>query len=371
MEFYRANLAILVTANIYLLYRQHTKGRRDTESQLADLENHESPHIYAVYKFEKGIPENTVAAINSLLVLFFGRVCGGVCTTLLFSVFETWMISEYHERCLPLVGLRLSSVFGNLTTISYMVAIVSTFAGDLLIQHSRTQSAPFLAASVCCVGAAYLIARFWNENFGAQQTEGTLIEDVKKDILAMIRKPRIFALGVTSCFLEGTVYLFLFYWSEALKSTRMRAGPASGDPPFMLVLYSFMCATMIGSLIYTLLTAAQTLQGAFNVIMAVTLVASCCLSLGAVLQTESLLFWALCLFEVCVGAYLPSMAYLKSEVVEDGVRGRMYNLLRFPINVFVLVAYGLDEEGDAQRNRVFFVCSGLLLVAFLVARRNF
>ncbi|RYP24090.1 hypothetical protein DL767_008666 [Monosporascus sp. MG133] len=330
-----------------------------------------SPHIYAVYKFEKGIPENTVAAINSLLILFFGRVCGGVCTTLLFSVFETWMISEYHERCLPLVGLRLSSVFGNLTTISYMVAIVSTLVGDLLIQHSGTQTAPFLAASVCCVGAAYLIARFWNENFGTQQTERTWIEHVKRDILAMIRKPRIFALGIASCFLEGAVYLFLFYWSEALKSVRMRASPASGEPPFVLVLFSFMCATMTGSVIYTLLTAAQTPQGTFNVVMAVTVVASCCLFLGAVLQTESLLFWAFCLFEVFVGAYLPSMAYLKSEVVEDGVRGRMYSLLRFPINVFVLVAYGLDEKGDAQRNRILFVCSGLLLVAFVVARRNF
>ncbi|RYP44523.1 hypothetical protein DL768_009018 [Monosporascus sp. mg162] len=355
----------------------------------------QSPHIYAVYKFEKDIPENTVAAMyavtfasagisasfvgsladkfgrkracllycalyfvccltmlsSSLLILFFGRVCGGVCTAMLFSVFEAWMISEYHEKCLPLAGLRLGSVFGNLTTISYLVAIVSTLVGDLLIRHSGTQTAPFLAASVCCVGAAYLITRFWNENFGAQPTEGTWIEDVKRDILAMIRRPRIFALGVTSCFLEGTVYLFLFYWSEALKSTRMRTGPASGEPP----------------------VRARTLQfhGAFKVVMAVTVIVSCCLSLGAVLQTESLLFWALCLFEVCVGAYLPSMAYLKSEVVEDGVRGRMYSLLRFPINIFVLVAYALDEEGDAQRNRVFFVCSGLLLVAFLIARRSF
>ncbi|RYO86818.1 hypothetical protein DL764_008949 [Monosporascus ibericus] len=235
MEFYQVNLTVLVTANAYLLYWQHTKGGRDTESQLVDSENHgvedkgehhatrrrfqmnfffpyilavaadwlQSPHIYAVYKFEKGIPENTVAAI----------------TTLLFNVFETWMISEYHERCLPLVGLTLSSVFGNMTTISYMVAILSTLVGDLLIQQSGTQTAPFLAASVCCVGAAYLIARISNENFGAQQTERTWIEDVKRDILAMIWKPRIFALGVASCFLEGTVYLFLFYWSEALKST--------------------------------------------------------------------------------------------------------------------------------------------------------
>ncbi|RYP76626.1 hypothetical protein DL769_003586 [Monosporascus sp. CRB-8-3] len=367
----------------------------------------QSPRVYATYEFGKGIPENVVAAMyvvtfasagisasfvgsladkfgrkracllycalcfvsclsvlsDSLPILFFGRICGGVCTTLLLSVFEAWMVSEHHERCLPIFGLKLSSVFGNMTTISCTVTVVSTLAGDIIIQHSGSQTAPFLAASVCCVGAAYLIARFWNENFGARSTGGTWMGDVGEDTLVMTRKPRIFALGVMSCFFEGTVYLFLFY--------------------------CFMCATMAGSIIFTLLSAVHTTQGAFNVVMAVAVVAGCCLSLGGVLQTESLLFWALCLFEVCVGAYLPSMAYLKSEVVEDGVRGRTYSLLRFPINVFVLVAYGLrrlamhsthsrldgvlmgDLVGDVQRNRVFFVCSGLLLVAFLVARRNF
>lgn len=105
--------------------------------------------------------------------------------------------------------------------------------------------------------------------------------------------------------------------------------------------------------------------------MAVALVVSGCLSVAAMLRHESLVFWALCLLEGCVGAYFPAMAYLKSEAVEDGVRGRIYSILRFPLNVFVVVAHSLDEEGDAHRNHVFLVCAGLLLIAFLVLRRQY
>ena len=69
---------------------------------------------------------------DNLIILLFGRLCGGVSTTLLFSVFEAWMISEYHERGLESSGLELSSVFGNVTTLSCIVAIASGVVGDIL-----------------------------------------------------------------------------------------------------------------------------------------------------------------------------------------------------------------------------------------------
>jgi MFS transporter, MFS domain-containing protein family, molybdate-anion transporter len=79
----------------------------------------------------------------------------------------------------------------------------------------------------------------------------------------------------------------------------------------------------------------------------------------------------MCLIEVCVGAYFPSMSFLKSEVVDDGIRGRVYSILRFPLNVYVVVTHALDEEGDGHRNRVFMTSAFLLMVAFFVVRRGF
>ena len=98
---------------------------------------------------------------DSLLVLFFGRLTGGVSTTLLFSVFEAWMISTYHEQGLHTSGLELSTVFGNMTTLSCMVAIASGVFGDVLVTYSGTRTWPFMASCLCCVGAAFLISKIW------------------------------------------------------------------------------------------------------------------------------------------------------------------------------------------------------------------
>ena len=96
---------------------------------------------------------------DHLPTLFFGRVCGGVSTTLLFSVFETWMITEYYQQGLP--AEQLSSVFSGMTTLSSIVAILSGVIGDMLVELSGTRTWPFLAAGFCCVLAGFTISSLW------------------------------------------------------------------------------------------------------------------------------------------------------------------------------------------------------------------
>ena len=79
---------------------------------------------------------------------------------------------------------------------------------------------------------------------------------------------------------------------------------------------------------------------------AITL-ASCCYLLSTLLQREELIFWTFCLLEACIGAYLPSMTVLKEQIVEDGVRGKVYGMLRLPLNTFVVVTHSLSEEGKS------------------------
>lgn len=172
------------------------------------------------------------------------------------------------------------------------------------------------------------------------------MQDLKSGLSAILGDAKILSLGITSCFFEGTMYLFIFFWSAALKSARLQTG-STEDLPFGLIFSSFMCAMMTGSAIFTLQTSTKTVQSTTGTLMTVTLVVACCLSLAAMLQHERLLFWALCLLEGCIGAYFPSMAHLKSELIEDGIRGRVYSILRFPLNVFVVVAHSLDVEGKS------------------------
>jgi MFS family permease len=163
------------------------------------------PHIYALYKYHKHLPETTVAALyasgfvagalsasfvgqladkygrrnacllycviystacfsmlsDDLLVLFAGRACGGVSTTLLYSVFETWMIAEYHDQALGTYGLSLGSIFGKMTTLSGVVAIVSGVVGDVLVRSLDSKASPFMASVVCLVLAFVFISKRW------------------------------------------------------------------------------------------------------------------------------------------------------------------------------------------------------------------
>ena len=98
---------------------------------------------------------------NDLVILFLGRVCGGLSTTLLYSAFETWMLTEYHDRELELAGLKLSNMFGSMTIISCTVAVVSGVVGEILVSWTGSRISPFLA-SVACLGAAFLyMLRVW------------------------------------------------------------------------------------------------------------------------------------------------------------------------------------------------------------------
>ena len=63
------------------------------------------------------------------------------------------------------------------------------------------------------------------------------------------------------------------------------------------------------------------------------------------------------------------MGSLKNQLITDGNRGKVYGLLRLPLNVFVVVGHSLAEDGDRHRERVFLVCSGLLLGAVGVGGR--
>ena len=165
----------------------------------------QGPHIYAIYKYEKDIPERMVAALyasgfisgavsasfagqladrygrrlaclvycasyiltclsmfsNNLVVLVLGRLCGGVGTTLLYSVFEAWVITEYHSRALEHSGVALGGIFGYMTTLSCIIAIVSGVLGDVLVAQLGGRVWPFVASIVCCTLAAYYMWIRW------------------------------------------------------------------------------------------------------------------------------------------------------------------------------------------------------------------
>ena len=63
------------------------------------------------------------------------------------------------------------------------------------------------------------------------------------------------------------------------------------------------------------------------------------------IQQEIYRFLALCIFEMCVGLYSPSVAYLKGKLISSERRGKIYGLMRVPLNLFVLASLSTANEG--------------------------
>ncbi|KAK0742336.1 hypothetical protein B0T21DRAFT_409157 [Apiosordaria backusii] len=301
---------------------------------------------------------------SSIPVLFIGRVLGGVGTSLLFTVFESFLVSDFKNRGLE--G-RLGETFGTMSTLNSLVAIASGVGSEGLVSVCGTRRAPFWVAAGVLGLAGGVISYTWKENYAQPLTT---TKDNKKDdnlkastsLLKTLLNPTILALGLSTTIFEGSMYLFVFFWAPALQSSS-RAGTSL---PYGVIFAAFMASTLASSLLFARITSKLSFS---SLLLALLGVSSGCFFLVASLSSRNgssqLTFWIFCLFEACVGVYFPTMGYLKGKLIEDGVRSQVYGFLRIPLNVFVVVALLVTGRMESEKAfvGVFRVCSVLLLVA--------
>lgn len=67
---------------------------------------------------------------------------------------------------------------------------------------------------------------------------------------------------------------------------------------------------------------------------------------------QSIRFWAFCAFEACLGLYFPSIGYLKSRLIDDASRGKVYGIMRVPLNAFVFISLISMQGGKTMNFRV-------------------
>lgn len=295
-------------------------------------------------------------------LLFAGRVFGGLSTSLMYSAFESWMVTEYHKRQMDKAGMSLSNMYGIMTTLNSIVAIVAGVSSEWLVGFTHTKRAPFMASAGLLIVAFWTILCCWTENYGdshqsSDSTTSTTTAPAKSALKTFFTDKRILTLGIASCFFEGSMYLFVFFWSPALKAV-------SSSPlnlPFGMIFACFMCSVMLGSLLFSILVSARVISHS-RLLTLIFATGSSALLIPILSSSEITTFWSFCVFEACVGMYWPSVGYLKGRFIEDGIRARIYGMLRIPLNIFVVVALSCVKEGDAYRNIVFVTCSGLLVL---------
>jgi peptidoglycan biosynthesis protein MviN/MurJ (putative lipid II flippase) len=79
----------------------------------------------------------------------------------MYSAFESWMVTEYHNRQVGDAGTSLSSMFGIMTTLNSIVAILAGVFSEWLVQVTNTKRAPFMASACLLMIAFWIILGCW------------------------------------------------------------------------------------------------------------------------------------------------------------------------------------------------------------------
>ncbi|KAK1759631.1 hypothetical protein QBC47DRAFT_398440 [Echria macrotheca] len=200
------------------------------------------------------------------------------------------------------------------------------------------------------------------ENYGETSTTPNTESTTKKQPISsiLLSKP-VLTLGLASTIFEGSMYLFVFFWTPALRSV----SSSESDLPYGVIFACFMAATLASSLAFGMLTSSRrsgTTISQTTLLVTILAGSATCFVASARPTSEQTAFWVFCLFEAAVGMYFPCMGSLKGKLVDDGVRAQVYGMLRVPLNVFVVVSL-LVTGGGGDFASVFMVCSGLLATA--------
>ncbi|CAB9514220.1 Molybdate-anion transporter [Seminavis robusta] len=298
-------------------------------------------------------------------VLMLGRLLGGVATSLLFSVFDAWLIRAHSDRHIKnYLGKSFSwACYGN--------SIVAIVAG--LIANNAASSFPMakvfdqtnlyyggylnpfdislLALGVCGACAATL----WEENYGddgisaassndsgsaddsqaKKGSNGLWYDALYQAFLMAMRNNEILFCGLISSLFEGSMYIFVFMWTPA-----MTGGDADIKLPFGLIFSTFMVNCMIGSSLFGILMDKGIKVE--NLGVGIFALASFSMFIVATASNKTMAFIAMNLFEVSVGLYWPTMGTMKGSIVPESKRAAIYNLYRIPLNFIVLFSLLTD-----------------------------
>mmetsp|Transcript_8926 Transcript_8926/g.13729 ORF Transcript_8926/g.13729 Transcript_8926/m.13729 type:complete len:475 (+) Transcript_8926:104-1528(+) len=303
-------------------------------------------------------------------ILMLGRLLGGIATSLLFSIFEAWLIRSHADAKLDKSCLSKSfswAAYGN-SVVAIVAGLVANKAANSTEMTDAAGSSeffyvggylnPFDLSLIALVFCGICAAALWEENYGETSAGGKSAhwyDGLKNAYTVTIRSRDILLCGLTSSLFEGSMYIFVFMWTPALQALSEK----DTTLPFGLIFSTFMVSAMAGSSIFSILVAKFKVEVMAVGVFAVSAVSMALVCIGS---TDVMIFTGMLLFEVCVGMYFPIMGTMKSMIVPEDKRAAIYNLYRIPLNLIVLFSLLTDLTPTIS----FGLNSGMLLAATLL-----
>lgn len=293
-------------------------------------------------------------------VLALGRILGGSATSVLFSCFESWLVSEHHRRDLKLQELQQllarqyfinglagcsMGILAQIVVGSIPLHIASAASDSPLCEHLLYggETLPFDMSAFCLAVAALLICFLWSENtwHGAKPAGGTEAHSEQSrfmEALSTIKSDyMLVTIMLVSATTESAMYVFVIEWTPALTL------PGNTAPPYGIIFSCFMIAYMSGTVIFGIL--ADTYHAPALLIGFTSLSLLACTGTwlmfhaGQVISAKGtfIVFCLLTTFEAALGGYMGAIAMLKATYIPDSLRATLYNLIRVPLNLIVVV----------------------------------
>lgn len=156
---------------------------------------------------------------KNFYILMLGRLLGGVATSLLFSVFDAWLIRAHNDAQVKqflgksfsyaaygnsIIAILAGLVANKSTTIMKMTALTNVFYfGGCLF--------PFDVAMIALLTAGFLALTTWEENYGEQEDSDNRTnhwyDGLKNAFTSTIRSTDVLLCGIVSSLFEGSMYV--------------------------------------------------------------------------------------------------------------------------------------------------------------------
>ncbi|KAI0969544.1 hypothetical protein F4678DRAFT_163584 [Xylaria arbuscula] len=299
----------------------------------------------------------TITPVTPLL--FLGRVLGGISTSILFTVFDSWMVANFRKRGLAEKGCNLSRTFAATSVVNSLVAILSQLVGEILVRVTGTRKSPFLLSVVLLWLGLQMIWSHWSENFGISSLSERKRTITPRSLWPILKTPSILALTFASTMFDSSMNLFVFYWIPTINSLRK----STSELPYGIMYAGFMAVSMAAALVFNIIMNKGIFTHARLLLVVLVLADFCFLGLAAA-ETETGAFWLFCLLQVCGGLFVPCVGYLKGTLISNDARATVYSIMRIPYNVLVIAT--LLTAKDNNNTGGFFTTCSLMLTASIV-----
>ena len=309
---------------------------------------------------------NLLEHVPNFKTLMIGRIMGGVSTSLLFSAFESWMVSEHRKRGFS--DEKLSETFALCSTGNGFMAILAGFIAQVSYDIGG-DIGPFQVAIVLTIKALILLS-FWEENYGDHDLKkrakinkngliSNMIHSLVKTTTTCCGSVPIFCLGLSQAIFEGGVYTFVFLWVKVLGMLLPGRSVPTG-----LVMTCFMLAMTIGGSAYTLLQPIF-VGGANGLSVAVYACAALSMLVPSLTFSFGPVFVSMLVLEAMVGMFNACSATLRSKYYPEAQQSAIMSVFRIPLNALVVLGTHLSDEANDMESiqGVFLVIVAMHAVA--------